>query len=209
MCISVPWPHTSSKPRCEKCFLERTPLHSPITCVQIWPTKAWEISEDCHLCVQHSWDLSRIQQILNIIHWIPVLGLARTGLIFTRSQEGTQPDRPTQTGQTEQGIRYHVPPCWVPGGGAGWGEGSYGSGACGAPGGESCSVHFTVLFCIFFLSVLLLLLFISFAVLLNWPYPNPWVFALFSSHSPPHPSGGSGDRATAWTFVAGDRPKLQ
>jgi len=54
-----------------------------------------------------------------------VLGSARTGLVFTRSQEGTQPGGLTQPGQTEQGIRYHVPSCWVPvGWGAGWGEGS-------------------------------------------------------------------------------------
>ena len=38
-----------------------------------------------------------------------VLGLARTGLIFTENQEGTQSGRLTPPGQTEQGIRYHVP----------------------------------------------------------------------------------------------------
>ena len=48
-------------------------------------------------------------------------------------------------------------------------------------------------FCIFFLSVLLLLLFASFAVLLNCPYPDPGALP-FSSYSPPHPSGGRGDR---------------
>jgi len=42
---------------------------------------------------------------------------ARTGLIFTRSQEGTQAGGLTQPGQTEQGIPYHVRSCWVPGGG--------------------------------------------------------------------------------------------
>jgi len=40
-----------------------------------------------------------------------VLGSARTGLIFTGIQEGAQP------GQTELGIPYHVPSCWVPVGG--------------------------------------------------------------------------------------------
>jgi len=34
---------------------------------------------------------------------------ARMGLTFPRSQEGTQPGQLTQTGQTEQGIRYQVP----------------------------------------------------------------------------------------------------
>jgi len=42
-----------------------------------------------------------------------VLGLARTGLIFTGIQEGAQPGRLTQTGQTEPGIPHHVPSCWV------------------------------------------------------------------------------------------------
>jgi len=46
-----------------------------------------------------------------------VLGLVRTGLSFTRSQEGTQLGGLTQTGQTEQGIWYHVPSCWVLSGG--------------------------------------------------------------------------------------------
>jgi len=43
-----------------------------------------------------------------------VLGSARTGLVFTRSQEGTDPGGLTQPGQTEQGILYRVPPCWGP-----------------------------------------------------------------------------------------------
>jgi len=46
-----------------------------------------------------------------------VLGSARTGLIFTRIQEGAEPGGLTQPGQTEQGIPYHVPSCWVPVGG--------------------------------------------------------------------------------------------
>ena len=60
---------------------------------------------------------------------------------------------------------------------------------------------FCSLFCVFSLSVLLLLLLPSFAVLLNCPYPNPPVFFPFSFHSLPHPSGGRGDRATMWPFV--------
>jgi len=56
------------------------------------------------------------------------------------------------------------------------------------------------LFCIFFLSVLLLLL-ASFAVLFNHPYPDPRVLPLsFHSH---HPSGGRDDRETTWSLVAG------
>jgi len=34
-----------------------------------------------------------------------VLGSARTGFIFTRSREETQPGGLTQTGQTKQGIQ--------------------------------------------------------------------------------------------------------
>jgi len=47
-------------------------------------------------------------------HWNSVLGSARTGLIFTRIQEGAQPGGLTPPGQTEQGIPYHVRSCWVP-----------------------------------------------------------------------------------------------
>jgi len=58
----------------------------------------------------HSCSLARRSKI--------VLGSARTGLIFTRIQEGAQPGGLTQPqpGQTEPGIPYHVPSCWVPGG---------------------------------------------------------------------------------------------
>jgi len=51
-----------------------------------------------------------------------------------RSQEGTQLGGLTQPGQTEQGIPYHVPPCWVRVGGAGRRERSCGSGARGGGG---------------------------------------------------------------------------
>ena len=43
-----------------------------------------------------------------------VLGSARTGLIFTGIQEGARLGGLTPPGQTEQGIPYHVPSCWVP-----------------------------------------------------------------------------------------------
>ena len=49
-----------------------------------------------------------------------VLGLARTGLIFTGLQEGAQPGGwgLTPPGQTEPAIPYHVTSRWVPGEGA-------------------------------------------------------------------------------------------
>ena len=104
---------------------------------------------------------------------------AKTGLIFTRSQGGTQPGGLIQPGQTKQGIAYHVPSCWVLGVGelrggkpvAAWEREA-------ASGGESNSLH-SVLFCVFSLSVLLLSLFPLFAGLLNCPYPDPPVFACF------------------------------
>ena len=64
-------------------------------------------------------------------------------------------------------------------------------------------------FLIFFLSVLLLLLFASFAVLLNCPYPEGFFFILthkFCLFLPillPTPPGGRGNRMAAWSFVAG------
>jgi len=59
-----------------------------------------------------------------------VLGLARTGLIFTRLQEGAQPGGwgLTPPGQSEPGIPYHVTSRWVPVVGAARRELSHGSG---------------------------------------------------------------------------------
>jgi len=79
------------------------------------------------------------------------------------------------------------------------GEGNCDLGLCWASGGGRVALYIPLPF---FLSVLLSLVFASFAVLLNCPYPDPQVLP-FSSNSPPHPSGGTGDRATAWSFVAG------
>jgi len=109
-----------------------------------------------------------------------VLGSARTGLIFTRNQEGAQPGGLTPPGQTEPGIPYYVLSCWVPvGGGSAAGTHSRlgsarrrscpGERLCGSCG--SCRV--------FSLSVSLLFLFPLFAVLLNCPYPDPPVSACF------------------------------
>jgi len=122
-----------------------------------------------------------------------VLGSAMTGLIFTRIQEGAQPGGLTQPqpGQTEPGIPYHVPSCGVPVGGAARWELTRGSGARGAsPVRESGSVGSCGLFCVFPLSVSLLLLFPLFAVLLNCPYPNPLVSACFFPFSTPRRGEG-------------------
>ena len=122
---------------------------------------------------------------LKISHPVQVvLGLARTGLIFTGIQEGAQPGGLTQPqpGQTEPGIPYHVPSCWVPeGGGAAGTHSRLGSAwRRSYPGERVCSAS---LCRIFSLSVSLVLLFPLFAVLLNCPYPDPPISACFFSFS--------------------------
>jgi len=73
-----------------------------------------------------------------------------------------------------------------------YGPGEQLSGSCG-------------LFCVFPLSVLLLLLLFSlFAVLLNYPYPNPPVFCLFLSILFRTPAGGG---AATWRFCCQQQPK--
>jgi len=115
------------------------------------------------------------------------------GEFFTRHQEGTQPGRLTQTGQIKQGIWYHVPLCWVLGGGAGWGASESRLRSTWVIGRWELLCTFCCLFCIFFLRVLLSLLFTSFAVLLNCPYADPGgLFLPFSFHVPPHSSRGKG-----------------
>jgi len=129
-----------------------------------------------------------------------VLGLARTGLIFTGLQEGAQTGGLTQPGQTEPGIPYHVPSCWVPG------RGELGAGTLSRLGRAQrrfgtrerfCSAG---LFCIFPFSVSLLLLFPLFAVLLNCPYPDPPVSACFFPFSSA-PQWGEGQPRGAFVAV--------
>ena len=114
-----------------------------------------------------------------------VLGLARTGLIFTRSQDGTQP------GQTKQGIRYHVPSCWV------WRGGGQGGPTPGgrlvvaqehmehrAPRVALCISHF-VWYILFVSIIVVTVCFICCSVKLPLPWPTS--FCLFLSillHSP-------------------------
>ena len=78
--------------------------------------------------------LQVLVKLINVIARPLVLSSARKGLIFTRSQEGTQPGGLTQPGQTEQGIPYHVPPCWVLVGGSRAAGRSHSSGAHGGGG---------------------------------------------------------------------------
>ena len=118
-----------------------------------------------------------------------VLGLARTGLIFTRNQEGTQPGGLTHPGQTEQGTRHRLPPCWVRG--AGRGESSPGSGTRGAPAVRAALCVSLFVLCILLIStVVVTVCFVCCSVKL--PLSRPTSFLPFSFHSPSHPSGGGG-----------------
>jgi len=77
---------------------------------------------------------------------IPVLGSARIGLIFNRSQEGPWVGWLTQSSQTKWGIQYCVMSCSVLSREAGLGEDHHGLGVRWARRGESCSAHFVVCF---------------------------------------------------------------
>ena len=130
-----------------------------------------------------------------------VLGLARTGLIFTGLQEGVGAD-PTWPNRARcsipvfhTGVPYRCSiPCDITLG-SGAGELTRSSGRLGAgPVRESSCLGRAVRCRVFSLSVPLLLLFPLFAVLLNCPYPHPPVSAYFLFHSPPHAGRGRGGR---------------
>jgi len=126
-----------------------------------------------------------------IFYWFPVLGSARTGLIFIGIQEGTQLGGLTPPGQTEPGIPYHVPSCGVPVGRSGTaGTHSQLGSAQHRSGLEERLCGLCGLCCVFPLSVSL---FPLFAVLLNCPYPDPPVSACFFPFSSA-PRGGRGGR---------------
>jgi len=141
-----------------------------------------------------------------LIAYSCVLGSARTGLIFNRIQEGTQPGGLTQPppGQTEQGIPHHVPSCWVPvwGGGA---EGTHSRlGKAQWRFGlreRFCSAG---LFCVFPFSVSLLLLFPSVCCSVKLPLSPLTGFCLFLSILLRTPAGGG---AAAWSFCCRLQPK--
>jgi len=125
-----------------------------------------------------------------------VLGSARTGLIFTRNQEGAQPGglAQLQPGQTEQGIPYHVPSCWVPVRGVALWELSRWSEARGAgPVRESGSVLRSVLSC--FLLICIVVVTVPFVCCsVKLPLSGPTSFLPVYFHSPPHRGGGRSGR---------------
>jgi len=126
-----------------------------------------------------------------------VLGSARTGLIFTRIQEGAQPGGLTQPhpGQSEPGIPYHVPSGWVLVGGARRGGNSLAAGE----GSAAVRSRRAVLFCWFVLYIPLFCIvvvavpFVCCSVKL--PLSRPTDFYLFRSILLHTPAGGG---AAAW-----------
>jgi len=133
------------------------------------------------------------------LHDCPGFGWAR--VIFSPEARRGHSQVADPNWPNKQSIWYYVPSGLVGTGATGWGEVNHGSGVHWASGGERVALCIP-LFCIFFLSVFLLLLFTSFAVLLNCPYPSPWVLP-FSSDSPSHPSEERGARVATWFFAAG------
>ena len=179
----------------------------------------WTRKGSRHQQTNQRWKLMRSRFhfssiILLIFFWLAgtwalpyVLGSARTELIFTRNQEETQPGRLTETGQTKQGIKYHVLLCRIPVGELGRGRELWLGSVWGTRRWEFlCAFH--CLFCIFSLSVLLLLLFPLFAVLLKCPCPNPWVFAFFFPFSSP-PQQGEGQQSDRVALLLPATAKLQ
>ena len=137
--------------------------------------------------------------------WRFVLGLARTGLIFTRIQEGAQPGGLTQPHLAKQSRVFHTV-CLVLGSGGGE-RGSWNSLAAREHGRRSCpgeQLCGSCGLCRVFSSVSSLLLFLLLAVLLNCPYPDPPVFCLFFFPLLRTLAGGG---ATTWRFCCWPQPK--
>jgi len=134
-----------------------------------------------------------------------VLGSARTGLIFTRIQEGAQPGGLTQPqpGQTEPVIPHHVPSCWVPG----WGQ-HCGNSLAAWKGSAVVRSERAVLFCGVFLCIPLFCIvvvpvpFVCCSVKL--PLSQPTSFCLFLRILLRTPVGGG---AAAWRFCCRLQPK--
>jgi len=115
--------------------------------------------------------------------------LARTGLIFTGIQEGTQLGGLTPPGQSEQGIPYHVLSCWVPVGGK-RGDGTAQERAATAVREALSAVCFVLcipLFCI----VVVTVPFVCCSVKL--PLSRPTSFCLFLSILLRIPAGRGGE----------------
>jgi len=136
-----------------------------------------------------------------ILLLLGILGLARTGLIFTGIQEGAQPGELTPPGQTEQGIPYHVPSCWVPVGGS-WVTGTH-SGAWGG-GRSGRAALWVVRFVLCFPFIYTLVIAVPFVCCsVKLPLSRPTSFCLFLSILLCTPEGGG---AAAWRFCCRPQP---
>ena len=125
--------------------------------------------------------------------------MARTGLIFTRIQEGEQPGGLTPPGQTEPGIPYHVPSRWVPVGEAAQQEFTRGSG--GHSGGAVRESGSVCGFILYFLLICIVVVIVHFSCCsVKLPLSRPTSFCLFISIFLRSPAGGG---AAVWRFVAG------
>jgi len=123
---------------------------------------------------------------------IVVLGLARTGLIFTRIQEGAQLGGLTPPGQTEQGIPYHVPSCWVLVGGS-WGQELTGGSGARAPVQSGRTVLWVMLFVLCFLLIWIVVVTVPFvccSVKLPLPPPTSFFPCFFPFSSAPQRGWG-------------------
>jgi len=135
------------------------------------------------------------------------LSWVQPGLIFTRIQEGAQSGglAQHQPGQTVSGIPYHVPSCWVPVGRATRRELARGSGVRSTgPVRENSSLGraVRVVFSPYLYSCCSCSL--LFAVLLNFPYPDPPVSACFF----PFSAIWQGEGRLRGAFVAGGSQNL-
>ena len=131
--------------------------------------------------------------------------MARTGLIFTRSQEGTQPGRLTQPGQTEQGIPHHVPSRWVLAGGT-WAAGS--QSRLGSTRQRVVRVPLCIpLFVLCILPIGIVVVTVPFVCCsVRTALIPTYAFLPFSFYSPPRPSGDRGGRAAAWPYSCQPQP---
>jgi len=129
-----------------------------------------------------------------------VLGLARTGLIFTGIQEGAQPGGLTTPGQTEQGIPYHVPSCWVPVGGS-WAAGTLSQiGSAQRERAAICVVRFVLRFLLICIIVVPVP---SVCCSVKLPLSRPTSFCLFYSILLCIAAGGG---AATWRFCCWPQP---
>ena len=143
----------------------------------------------------HSSKLKRSQMCLQAKTEFTVLGSARIGLIFTKSQGGTQSGQLTQTGQTNWLFDTMWSHAWFWGGRAGQEEVNRSSGVRRASDSVLCVFHY---FCIYFLDTVTVP-FLCCSVKLPLSQPTSFDF-LFWFPSPPQ--RGRGDRVATWSFVA-------